>query len=217
MSILETRNLRKIYGSGDTEVRALDGVNLSVDSGEFVAIVGTSGSGKSTLLHILGLIERHDGGRYLFDGTELRPGKDYAALRRRHIGFIFQSYNLIPTLTCRENIRLPLLFERDLPDRSEEWMERLDIAALRDQRTAVLSGGEKQRVGFARAMMADPGLLLADEPTGNLDGENRDVIFSILRQEHAAGRSVMLITHDAEAASQAQEVFHLESGVLAHA
>lgn len=209
---IELQHVQKSY------VRpVLRDINLRLPQGGYYAVLGRSGSGKSTLLHILGLIERHDGGRYLFDGTELRPGKDYAALRRRHIGFIFQSYNLIPTLTCRENIRLPLLFERDLPDRSEEWMERLDIAALRDQRTAVLSGGEKQRVGFARAMMADPGLLLADEPTGNLDGENRDVIFSILRQEHAAGRSVMLITHDAEAASQAQEVFHLENGVLAHA
>jgi putative ABC transport system ATP-binding protein len=209
---IELQHVQKSY------VRpVLRDINLRLPQGGYYAVLGRSGSGKSTLLHILGLIERHDGGRYLFDGTELRPGKDYAALRRRHIGFIFQSYNLIPTLTCRENIRLPLLFERDLPDRSEEWMERLDIAALRDQRTAVLSGGEKQRVGFARAMMADPGLLLADEPTGNLDGENRDVIFSILRQEHAAGRSVMLITHDAEAASQAQEVFHLENGVLTHA
>ena len=209
---IELQHVQKSY------VRpVLRDINLRLPQGGYYAVLGRSGSGKSTLLHILGLIERHDGGRYLFDGTELRPGKDYAALRRRHIGFIFQSYNLIPTLTCRENIRLPLLFERDLPDRSEEWMERLDIAALRDQRTAVLSGGEKQRVGFARAMMADPGLLLADEPTGNLDGENRDVIFSILRQEHAAGRSLMLITHDAEAASQAQEVFHLENGVLTHA
>ncbi len=209
---IELQHVQKSY------VRpVLRDINLRLPQGGYYAVLGRSGSGKSTLLHILGLIEQHDGGRYLFDGTELRPGKDYAALRRRHIGFIFQSYNLIPTLTCRENIRLPLLFERDLPDRSEEWMERLDIAALRDQRTAVLSGGEKQRVGFARAMMADPGLLLADEPTGNLDGENRDVIFSILRQEHAAGRSVMLITHDAEAASQAQEVFHLENGVLTHA
>lgn len=209
---IELQHVQKSY------VRpVLRDINLRLPQGGYYAVLGRSGSGKSTLLHILGLIERHDGGRYLFDGTELRPGKDYAALRRRHIGFIFQSYNLIPTLTCRENIRLPLLFERDLPDRSEEWMERLDIAALRDQRTAVLSGGEKQRVGFARAMMADPGLLLADEPTGNLDGENRDVIFSILRQEHAAGRSVMLITHDAAAASQAQEVFHLENGVLTHA
>lgn len=209
---IELQHVQKSY------VRpVLRDINLRLPQGGYYAVLGRSGSGKSTLLHILGLIERHDGGRYLFDGTELRPGKDYAALRRRHIGFIFQSYNLIPTLTCRENIRLPLLFERDLPDRSKEWMERLDIAALRDQRTAVLSGGEKQRVGFARAMMADPGLLLADEPTGNLDGENRDVIFSILRQEHAAGRSVMLITHDAEAASQAQEVFHLENGVLTHA
>ena len=209
---IELQHVQKSY------VRpVLRDINLRLPQGGYYAVLGRSGSGKSTLLHILGLIERHDGGRYLFDGTELRPGKDYAALRRRHIGFIFQSYNLIPTLTCRENIRLPLLFERDLPDRSEEWMERLDIAALRDQRTAVLSGGEKQRVGFARAMMADPGLLLADAPTGNLDGENRDVIFSILRQEHAAGRSVMLITHDAEAASQAQEVFHLENGVLTHA
>lgn len=209
---IELQHVQKSY------VRpVLRDINLRLPQGGYYAVLGRSGSGKSTLLHILGLIERHDGGRYLFDGTELRPGKDYAALRRRHIGFIFQSYNLIPTLTCRENIRLPLLFERDLPDRSEEWMERLDIAALRDQRTAVLSGGEKQRVGFARAMMTDPGLLLADEPTGNLDGENRDVIFSILRQEHAAGRSVMLITHDAEAASQAQEVFHLENGVLTHA
>lgn len=209
---IELQHVQKSY------VRpVLRDINLRLPQGGYYAVLGRSGSGKSTLLHILGLIERHDGGRYLFDGTELRPGKDYAALRRRHIGFIFQSYNLIPTLTCRENIRLPLLFERDLPDHSEEWMERLDIAALRDQRTAVLSGGEKQRVGFARAMMADPGLLLADEPTGNLDGENRDVIFSILRQEHAAGRSVMLITHDAEAASQAQEVFHLENGVLTHA
>lgn len=134
---IELQHVQKSY------VRpVLRDINLRLPQGGYYAVLGRSGSGKSTLLHILGLIERHDGGRYLFDGTELRPGKDYAALRRRHIGFIFQSYNLIPTLTCRENIRLPLLFERDLPDRSEEWMERLDIAALRDQRTASCPAGK---------------------------------------------------------------------------
>ena len=173
MSILETRNLRKIYGSGDTEVRALDGVNLSVDSGEFVAIVGTSGSGKSTLLHMLGGLDRPTSGSVIVDGKDIFSLKDEALtiFRRRKIGFVFQSYNLVPVLNVRENIVLPIQLDGRQVD--EDFLDKivntLGLEKKLGSLPSQLSGGQQQRVAIARALAAAPAIILADEPTGNLD------------------------------------------------
>mgnify|MGYP002706801462 FL=1 len=173
MSILETRNLRKIYGSGDTEVRALDGVNLSVDSGEFVAIVGTSGSGKSTLLHMLGGLDRPTSGSVIVDGKDIFSLRDEALtiFRRRKIGFVFQSYNLVPVLNARENIVLPIQLDGRQVD--EDFLDKivntLGLEKKLGSLPSQLSGGQQQRVAIARALAAAPAIILADEPTGNLD------------------------------------------------
>lgn len=193
----------------------LKDVNLELTNDSFVAVLGKSGSGKSTLLNILGLVEGYDSGEYMFNHTLIRPGVDYAKLRRENIGFIFQSYNLIPTLTCEENIRLPLLYSRSrLESRVKELSQQLDITHLLSQRVTTLSGGEKQRVAIARALMLDPCLILADEPTGNLDTINRDIIMDLLHREHEAGRGIILITHDEYVARETNTVFRLEAGSL---
>ena len=180
MSILETRNLRKIYGSGDTEVRALDGVNLSVDSGEFVAIVGTSGSGKSTLLHMLGGLDRPTSGSVIVDGKDIFSLKDEALtiFRRRKIGFVFQSYNLVPVLNARENIVLPIQLDGRQVD--EDFLDKivntLGLEKKLGSLPSQLSGGQQQRVAIARALAAAPAIILADEPTGNLDESHQPEI-----------------------------------------
>ena len=194
----------------------LTDVNLQVTNDSYVTIMGKSGSGKSTLLNILGLVEGYDGGSYWFNGVKIRNFTDYAHLRLQNIGFIFQSYNLIPTLSCRENILLPTLYNRRNQEQTlDSLVELLDIAPLLDQRVTTLSGGEKQRVAIARALILDPRLILADEPTGNLDRKNRQLIFNLLRQEHRKGRGIILITHDMETAIQADTIFQLEDGRLA--
>ena len=188
MSILETRNLRKIYGSGDTEVRALDGVNLSVDSGEFVAIVGTSGSGKSTLLHMLGGLDRPTSGSVIVDGKDIFSLKDEALtiFRRRKIGFVFQSYNLVPVLNARENIVLPIQLDGGKVDQSyvNQVIEALGLEQKLQNLPSQLSGGQQQRVAIARALVRNPPLILADEPTGALDSHTgREVLGSALPDE----------------------------------
>ena len=192
----------------------LKDVDLCIDNDSFIAILGKSGSGKSTLLNILGLLERFDAGEYRFNGKPIRNDTDYHALRLLNIGFIFQSYNLIPTLTCRENILLPTLYGHAQSRDLHRLASLLDIESLLDQSVTTLSGGEKQRVAIARALILDPCLLLADEPTGNLDPKNRDVIFSLLRSEHKKGRAIVLITHDAAAAKKADSVMELRNGTL---
>lgn len=190
-------------------------INLHLTNGSYVTVVGRSGSGKSTLLNILGLVEGHDGGNYVFNGTKIRPGVDYARLRLENIGFIFQSYNLIPTLSCRENILLPTLYRRRGPVQDFDALaELLELGPLLSQRVTTLSGGEKQRVAIARALLLDPCLILADEPTGNLDPKNREIIFRLLRREHEKGRGILLITHDAQTAAQADTVLRLRDGRL---
>lgn len=193
----------------------LTDVNLDVTGDSYITIVGKSGSGKSTLMNILGLVEEYDGGSYTFNGVPIRNGTDYARLRLENIGFIFQAYNLIPTLTCKENILLPTLYNRrNAVQELDELVELLDIGPLLSQRVTTLSGGEKQRVAVARALILDPCLILADEPTGNLDPKNRDIIMQLLRHEHKKGRGVILITHDMEVAKAADEVYVLRDGSL---
>lgn len=192
----------------------LEDINLHVTNESYVTIVGASGSGKSTLLNILGMVEGYDSGAYYFNGQLIQNDVDYAALRLNHIGFIFQSYNLIPSLSCRENILLPTMYSRQETQNFDELVELLGIGPLLEQRITTLSGGEKQRVAIARALILDPCLILADEPTGNLDVENRNIIMELLRREHEKGRGIILITHDMETAASADTVYRLEGGRL---
>ena len=191
----------------------LTDINLELNNDSYTAVVGKSGSGKSTLLNILGLVEDRDGGSYVFNGKKISAGGDYAKLRRENIGFIFQAYHLIPTLSCRENILLPTLYGKG-GALYDELVELLQLEPLLPQRVTTLSGGEKQRVAIARALILDPCLILADEPTGNLDLANREIIYSVLQREHKKGRGILVITHDAETAAQAAAVLRLESGTL---
>jgi len=217
MSILETRNLRKIYGSGDTEVRALDGVNLSVDSGEFVAIVGTSGSGKSTLLHMLGGLDRPTSGSVIVDGKDIFSLKDEALtiFRRRKIGFVFQSYNLVPVLNARENIVLPIQLDGRQVD--EDFLDKIvntlglekKLGGLPSQ----LSGGQQQRVAIARALAAAPAIILADEPTGNLDSRTSQDVLSLLKvTSQKFAQTIVMITHNEEIAQTADRIIRIEDG-----
>lgn len=207
---LELKHLQKSYLRP-----VLTDVNLHVTNDSYVTIVGKSGSGKSTLLHILGLVEGYDSGEYHFNGTLIRNYMDYARLRLENIGFIFQSYNLIPTLSCKENILLPTIYNRrNAVQDFDELVTLLELEPLLSQRVTTLSGGEKQRVAIARALILDPCLILADEPTGNLDPRNRDLIMNLLRREHEKGRGVILITHDMEVARSADTVYMLRDGTL---
>ena len=193
----------------------LTDINLTVTNDSYITIVGKSGSGKSTLLNILGLVEGYDAGEYVFNGTLIRNFVDYSRLRLENIGFIFQSYNLIPTLSCKENILLPTLYNSKSSSQSlDELVELLDIGPLLEQKVTTLSGGEKQRVAIARALILDPCLILADEPTGNLDPKNRDIIFRLLQREHEKGRGIILITHDSDAAKQGKTAYALLDGRL---
>ena len=193
----------------------LTDVNLAVTNDSYVTIVGKSGSGKSTLLNILGMVEGYDGEEYLFNGTKIRNFMDYSRLRLENIGFIFQSYNLIPTLSCKENIMLPTMYNRhNAVQDFDELVDLLDLGPLLSQRVTTLSGGEKQRVAIARALILNPCLILADEPTGNLDPKNRDLIMKLLRREHEKGRGIILITHDMEIAKESDKTYLLENGVL---
>lgn len=217
MSILETRNLRKIYGSGDTEVRALDGVNLSVNSGEFVAIVGTSGSGKSTLLHMLGGLDRPTSGSVIVDGKDIFSLKDEALtiFRRRKIGFVFQSYNLVPVLNVRENIVLPIQLDGGKVDQSyvNQVIEALGLEQKLQNLPSQLSGGQQQRVAIARALATKPAIILADEPTGNLDSKTSQDVLSLMKvtgQKFA--QTMVMITHNEEIAQMADRIVRIEDG-----
>lgn len=217
MSILETRNLRKIYGSGDTEVRALDGVNLSVDSGEFVAIVGTSGSGKSTLLHMLGGLDRPTSGSVIVDGKDIFSLKDEALtiFRRQKIGFVFQSYNLVPVLNARENIVLPIQLDGRQVD--EDFLDKivntLGLEKKLGSLPSQLSGGQQQRVAIARALAAAPAIILADEPTGNLDSRTSQDVLSLLKvTSQKFAQTIVMITHNEEIAQTADRIIRIEDG-----
>ena len=217
MSILETKDLRKIYGSGDTEVKALDGVNLSVENGEFVAIVGTSGSGKSTLLHMLGGLDRPTEGTVTVDGKNIFELKDEALtiFRRRKIGFVFQSYNLVPVLNVYENIVLPIQLDGRKVDEKfiGQIVKTLGLDGRLDALPSQLSGGQQQRVAIARALAAAPAIILADEPTGNLDSKTSQDVLGLLKvTSQKFAQTIVMITHNEEIAQMADRIIRIEDG-----
>ena len=217
MTILETKDLRKFYGSGDTQVKALDGVDLSVENREFVAIVGTSGSGKSTLLHMLGGLDRPTSGAVLVDGKDIFSLKDeeLTIFRRRKIGFVFQSYNLVPVLSVYENIVLPIQLDGGKVDQSyvNQVIEALGLEQKLENLPSQLSGGQQQRVAIARALATKPAIILADEPTGNLDSKTSQDVLSLMKvtgQKFA--QTMVMITHNEEIAQLADRIVRIEDG-----
>lgn len=217
MEILKCEGVRKIYGSGENRVTALDGIDLSVRRGEFVAIIGASGSGKSTLLHILGSVDKPDDGKVMIDGTDLsRLNQTEAAIfRRRKVGLVYQFYNLIPTLSVRKNILMPLALDKKKPGQEyfEKVVRSLGIAEKLEALPNQLSGGQQQRVAIARSLIYRPALLLADEPTGNLDQKNSKEIIDMLKLSNRnLEQTILLITHDEKVALEAERIITMEDG-----
>ena len=220
MTILQTKDLRKIYGAGETEVRALDGVDLTVEKGEFVAVVGTSGSGKSTLLHMLGGLDRPTSGSVTVDGREIFSLKDEALtiFRRRKIGFVFQNYNLVPVLNVYENIVLPIQLDGKEPDQGylDQIIATLGLEKKLQSLPNNLSGGQQQRVAIARALAAKPAILLADEPTGNLDSKTSQDVMGLLKvTSQRFAQTIVMITHNEEIAQMADRIVRIEAGRIA--
>ena len=217
MEILKCEGVRKVYGSKENLVTALDGIDLSVEKGEFVAIVGASGSGKSTLLHILGSVDKPTSGKVLVDGediSKLNPTKS-AIFRRRKVGLVYQFYNLIPTLTVRKNILMPLLLDKRKVNEEyfEQVVNQLGIADKMEAMPSQLSGGQQQRVAIARALIYRPAILLADEPTGNLDQKNSKEIIEMLKiSNRNLEQTIVLITHDEKIALEADRIITIEDG-----
>jgi putative ABC transport system ATP-binding protein len=218
--IIETHDLNKLYRTELVETTALDDVSLEVEDGQFVSIMGPSGCGKSTLLHILGLIDSPTDGVYRFLGEDVSryPESRRARIRKQNIGFVFQSFNLIDELTVYENVELPLVYARvpagERKPKVDAVLERMDIAHRRDHFPAQLSGGQQQRVAVARAVVNKPNLILADEPTGNLDSANGDEVMKSLTRLHDEGTSILMVTHSAENAAYSQRIVHMLDGKI---
>ena len=217
MDILTCEGVRKIYGSGNNQVAALDGIDLMVGKGEFVAIIGSSGSGKSTLLHILGSVDKPTSGKVIIDGTDLsKLNQTRAAIfRRRKVGLVYQFYNLIPTLTVQKNILMPLALDKKKPNKEyfEKIIRSLGIAERLEALPGQLSGGQQQRVAIARSLIYRPALLLADEPTGNLDQKNSGEIIDMLKLSNRnLKQTILLITHDEKVALEADRIVTIEDG-----
>jgi putative ABC transport system ATP-binding protein len=216
--IIETRNLKKIYRTDVVETTAVDGVDFSLSEGQFVSVMGPSGCGKSTLLHILGLIDSPSEGTYRFLGENVSgyPERKRARIRKANIGFVFQSFNLIDELTVYENVELPLIYAEvassERRGKVEAVLEKMDIGHRRDHFPAQLSGGQQQRVAVARALVNKPNLILADEPTGNLDSEHGDEVMKMLLKLNEEGTSILMVTHSAANAAFSSRVVHLLDG-----
>jgi putative ABC transport system ATP-binding protein len=222
-TIIETRDLTKVFGMGDASVTALQGVSLQIQSGEFVAIMGPSGSGKSTLMHILGCLSRPSGGRYILDSHDVSDldNKALAAMRNQKIGFVFQAYNLLARTTALRNVMLPLVYERredqhKTPEESEElarqMLVRVGLGERMEHQPQELSGGQQQRVAIARALINKPVLLIADEPTGNLDSHAGEEIMNLLHEIHSQGATIVIVTHDPKIAMHTQRTIELRDG-----
>ena len=217
MTVLETKDLKKYYGFGDTQVKALDGVDLTVENGEFVAIVGTSGSGKSTLLHMLGGLDRPTGGSVLVEGRDIFALKDeeLTICRRRKIGIVFQSYNLVPVLSVYDNIVLPIQLDGGRVDEAyvNQVIEALGLEQKLSRLPSQLSGGQQQRVAIARALATKPAILLADEPTGNLDSRTSQDVLSLMKTTgQKFAQTMVMITHNEEIAQLADRIVRIEDG-----
>lgn len=218
--LIDARNLYKIYNPGENEVHALDGVSLTIDRGEFVAIIGQSGSGKSTFMNMLGLLDSPTSGEYYLEGREVSKLTDdeLSEIRNKEIGFIFQGFNLIPSLTATGNVELPLIY-RGMPaaqrhELSNAALERVGIGHRKNHRPSEMSGGQQQRVAIARAVAARPPIILADEPTGNLDTHSGEEVMRILKELNDEGRTVILITHDNSIAAQAKRIIRIQDGKI---
>jgi putative ABC transport system ATP-binding protein len=220
-TIIETIELTKIFGMGDASVTALDGVSLQIDAGEFVAIMGPSGSGKSTLMHILGCLSRPTSGQYILDGEDISnmTKAELASIRNQKLGFVFQAYNLLPRTTALRNVMMPMLYNRvrhlGAEESEQKALRTLDLVGLTDRinhQPQELSGGQQQRVAIARALVNDPVMVIADEPTGNLDSRSGHEIMELLHNLHGQGVTIVMVTHDQRIAEYTQRVIHLEDG-----
>jgi putative ABC transport system ATP-binding protein len=220
MRIIQTRGLTKVYGSNGNAVHALRGIDLDVERGEFVALIGPSGSGKSTLMAILGCLDVPTGGTYALDGRQVEKlsGADLAAIRNEKVGFVFQQYNLLPKATILRNVELPMLYagvpRRERRQRALDLLERVGIPEKANTLPGALSGGQRQRVAIARALANRPALLLADEPTGALDSKTGQEVLGLFRELHAQGNTVLLVTHDPAIAAMASRRVELCDGLL---
>lgn len=220
MSLIEIKDMYKIYNPGENEVRAIDGVNLTIEHGEFVAIIGQSGSGKSTLMNMLGLLDIPTSGKYLLNGKDVEGLSDdeLSEIRNKEIGFIFQGFNLITSLTAVENVELPLVYRGMKKEERNELavsaLNRVGLSHRLDHLPKQMSGGQQQRVAIARAVAARPPIILADEPTGNLDSHSGVEVMKILHELHEEGRTIILITHDNDIANEAQRVIRIQDGQI---
>ncbi len=219
-ALVEIRDICKVYNPGENEVRALDHVSVTIDEGEFVAIIGQSGSGKSTLMNMLGCLDVPTSGTYRLHGQDVADMSDdeLSDIRNREIGFIFQGFNLIPNLTARENVELPLIYrgvsKGQRKQLAERALEKVGLSHRMDHKPSEMSGGQQQRVAIARAIAQAPPVILADEPTGNLDSHSTGEIMGILRELYEEGRTVILITHDNEIAARAKRVIKIRDGKI---
>lgn len=213
-------NVKKIYHMGDTEVAALAGINLNISAGEFTAIMGPSGSGKSTLMNILGCLDRPTEGSYLLDGQEVAFMTDdqLAVTRNKKIGFVFQNFNLLPRISAMQNVALPLVYsgvpKKDREQKAIEALEAVGLEKRLDHRPNELSGGQRQRVAIARALVNDPTIIMADEPTGNLDSKSGVEVMAIFDKLNALGRTIILVTHEPDIAEYAKRVIHVRDGLI---
>ena len=221
-ALIEFRDVYKIYKMGDNEVRAIDGISMTIQKGEFVAIVGQSGSGKSTCMNIIGCLDVPTSGKYFLDGTDVSTMTDdeQAEIRNKMLGFIFQQYNLIPKLTVRQNVELPLLYgglsEKEQTERAYLALDRVGLKDQAKNMPSQLSGGQQQRVSIARALAGEPSVILADEPTGALDSRTGKEVLDFLKKLHKEGNTIVLITHDNTIAAQAERVIKIQDGKITY-
>jgi len=216
--IIQAEAMVKIYQLGGSEIRALDGVDLEIAEGEMVAVTGASGSGKSTLMNIIGCLDRIDSGKYILAGDDVSqiPQDRLAAIRNRRIGFVFQTFNLLPRMTALENVELPLLYagEGEAKDKAGEALQTMGLADRMYHEPNQLSGGQRQRVAIARAIVTNPAILLADEPTGNLDSKTGEEIMTLFRSLNAQGRTLIIVTHEPDVAQYCKRQIHMKDGKI---